>query len=222
MSREIKRVPLDYTYVEGETWPGYVISCDGCEFKPGEDEECEQDPCVRRVEPPTGEGWQVWEDVSEGGPVSPVFNDVDLLIEHLHEHGAGGVFQPCTRAAARNFVEVGWAPTMVISNFYGVVDSINAYFAGLHPFLHGFDQLSDDILDEVGKRFLCTRYVDSTINDLLLKFRARTDKFLQFHQTLTDLLCVVNEYKGELPKEIAEAAKACKEIAEKLYPQASK
>jgi hypothetical protein len=30
-------------------------------------------------EPPTGDGYQLWEDVSEGSPVSPVFASLDEL-----------------------------------------------------------------------------------------------------------------------------------------------
>ena len=32
-------------------------------------------------DPPTGEGYQLWEDVSEGSPISPVFADLDALCE---------------------------------------------------------------------------------------------------------------------------------------------
>ena len=35
------------------------------------------------VEPPTGEGFQLWETTSEGSPSSPVFETLDLLCEYL-------------------------------------------------------------------------------------------------------------------------------------------
>jgi hypothetical protein len=35
------------------------------------------------TEPPEGEGWQVWETVSEGSPITPVFPTADALIDHL-------------------------------------------------------------------------------------------------------------------------------------------
>ncbi|WP_131806841.1 hypothetical protein [Mycobacteroides abscessus] len=33
--------------------------------------------------PPVGEGWQVWENVTEGSPISPVFNDSETLVQWL-------------------------------------------------------------------------------------------------------------------------------------------
>jgi len=55
--------------------------------------------------PPEGEGWQVWETVSEGSPVTPVFATPEELIEHLVEDGI-------SRKAAEKFVlEAGWVPS---------------------------------------------------------------------------------------------------------------
>ncbi len=59
-------------------------------------------------EPPEGDGWQVWETVSEGSPISPVFSDSYLLIDWLKEQGY-------SRDAARAFVERQWAPSMVMA-----------------------------------------------------------------------------------------------------------
>lgn len=58
--------------------------------------------------PPKGPGWQVWETVSEGSPVSPVFADRDALIVWL-------IAQGYSHAAAVNFTDGGWAPSMVIT-----------------------------------------------------------------------------------------------------------
>ena len=38
------------------------------------------------TEPPTGDGYQLWEDVSEGSPVSPVFASLDELCAWAAEH----------------------------------------------------------------------------------------------------------------------------------------
>jgi hypothetical protein len=57
-------------------------------------------------DPPTGEGWQVWETVSEGSPVSPVCATADALIVWLMEQGYSA-----TAAAA--FVQEGWVPSIV-------------------------------------------------------------------------------------------------------------
>jgi hypothetical protein len=62
-------------------------------------------------EPPSGEGWQVWETVSEGSPITPVFATREALIDYLVNGGDGG----WSREAAENFVkEDGWAPSMIM------------------------------------------------------------------------------------------------------------
>lgn len=60
-------------------------------------------------DPPAGPGWQVWETMSEGSPISPVFADPERLVDWL----CGGGYP---EDAARRFVfETGWAPTFVLS-----------------------------------------------------------------------------------------------------------
>lgn len=76
---------------------------------PGQREEAEK---WERTEPPTGEGWQLWETVSEGSPISPVFPAAELLALWLTtEEGGRAAGARLTLPAARKFVEAGWAPT---------------------------------------------------------------------------------------------------------------
>lgn len=99
MSREVKRVAANFRWPENKVWDGY--------FK---DE---------KVEPPSGDWWQLWEDVSEGSPVTPSFETKEELIEWLVTHGdssdrhagRGG----WTRQAAEQIVEMGWAPSMIFT-----------------------------------------------------------------------------------------------------------
>lgn len=71
-----------------------------------------------RYEPPAGEGWQVWETVSEGSPVTPVFPTKEALIEYLvqngdlwdQKRGDGG----WSRKNAEHFVNQGWSPSGVV------------------------------------------------------------------------------------------------------------
>lgn len=69
-------------------------------------------------EPPTGEGWQVWETVTEGSPISPVFATAEGLAEHLAKVGddwdvkRGNGGWGIERAKA--FVGAGWFPSMVL------------------------------------------------------------------------------------------------------------
>lgn len=69
------------------------------------------------TEPPAGEGWQVWETVSEGSPISPVFADRENLIHWLMSPAyTWGTSKPLTREQAENFTESAWAPTAIIVN----------------------------------------------------------------------------------------------------------
>ncbi len=53
--------------------------------------------------------YQIYETVSEGTPVSPVFESKAEMVEWLVEQGH-------TRPAAENFVKSEWVPSMVISD----------------------------------------------------------------------------------------------------------
>ncbi len=60
------------------------------------------------TEPPTGEGWQLWETVSEGSPISPVFNEREDMIGYLmSDANSWGISQPLNRTEAEAFVEAG-------------------------------------------------------------------------------------------------------------------
>ena len=37
------------------------------------------------TEPPSGDGYQAWEDVTEGSPISPVFESKNLLLQFLRQ-----------------------------------------------------------------------------------------------------------------------------------------
>lgn len=61
------------------------------------------------TEPPKGEGWQLWETVSEGSPVSPVFATADGLAAWMSDPERGSRWVPTD--TARRFIDAGWAPT---------------------------------------------------------------------------------------------------------------
>lgn len=64
--------------LDPEVW-GICQTCQGegsIERYPGQREESER---WEPTEPPEGEGWQLWETVSEGSPVSPVFASAEDL-----------------------------------------------------------------------------------------------------------------------------------------------
>lgn len=94
-----------------EKW-GWCKTCDGhgiVEKYPGQRAEAE---AWERTEPPEGEGWQVWETVSDGSPISPVFADREGLIGWLMSPTyTWGTSRPLTRAQAEGFVDSAWAPS---------------------------------------------------------------------------------------------------------------
>jgi hypothetical protein len=60
----------------------------------------------RTTPPPTGDGWQLWETVSEGSPVTPVFATAEELIDHLATVGQRSS-GPMRRSAAEVLVRSG-------------------------------------------------------------------------------------------------------------------
>ena len=89
MGRTVKRVPLDFDWPINKTWYGYLINkcvedscCEDCihfarlKNIPLTSYKC---PFIEALEPPTGPGYQLWENTSEGSPMSPVFETKEQL-----------------------------------------------------------------------------------------------------------------------------------------------
>lgn len=59
--------------------------------------------------PPKGRGWQVWEDISEGSPISPVFAIREDLVDWLTSPGSAEFYHryPLTREQAEALVGAG-------------------------------------------------------------------------------------------------------------------
>lgn len=105
-----------YEFVEARcVAEGVPHTCQTChghaslERFPGQRDEAE---AWERTEPPTGEGWQLWETVSEGSPISPVFVDADGLARWMSSPAyTWGAAKPMAYSAALKFVQAGWSPT---------------------------------------------------------------------------------------------------------------
>lgn len=69
-----------------------------------------------RFEPPVGEGWQMWQTVSDG-PYTPVFKTPEELARHCAENPWGAeVNNPISYETWLTFItENGYAPSMVLS-----------------------------------------------------------------------------------------------------------
>lgn len=99
---------------------GVPLTCSTCdghgtvEVYPGQRAEGK---AWERTEPPASEGWQLWETVSEGSPVSPVFPSDEALAGWLTTkegtQAVGTRYRPVslTLEQACGFVRWGWAPT---------------------------------------------------------------------------------------------------------------
>lgn len=66
------------------------------------------------TDPPTGDGWQLWETVTEGSPITPVFTSPDALARHMTDELG------FTWSAARQLVKDG----STIGTFIGVGASL--------------------------------------------------------------------------------------------------
>jgi hypothetical protein len=110
-----------------EGWPEGCATCDATPGIEAWEGQREAATAWKSVQPPIGEGWQLWESVSEGSPISPVFPTSEALAQWLTTREGGKVAgpsrQPLTIEQAREFVRTGWAPTM-ISDAAGVHDGV--------------------------------------------------------------------------------------------------
>lgn len=127
MGREIKRVPLDFDFPLGSSYVDheYDKHCESCSKE-------DHDECDVSHDVPTGDGWQLWQTVSDG-PVSPVFATPEELVDWMSQpvpvkdrpHYDRSPYperpwaQGWLRTVAEKFVEAakrgqGWMPSMVI------------------------------------------------------------------------------------------------------------
>lgn len=86
MSRELKRVPLTFDWPLNAVWPGYQLGYYGRQDYELVEKYLSDEELGRKVEPPTGEAYQMWETVSEGSPISPPFATKEELADWLGEH----------------------------------------------------------------------------------------------------------------------------------------
>lgn len=103
-----------------DTW-GRCTNCDAT-GEVGTPEQRAAAEAWKRTEPPEGDGWQVWETVSEGSPITPVFATADALIDHLATVGYSGDWGrdgPLRREAAAALVGAGWTPSGVFTSATG-------------------------------------------------------------------------------------------------------
>jgi len=87
---------------EGETWPS--------------DEARKLYDDWERTEPPSGEGYQIWETVSEGSPISPVFVTPEALATHMAGTKWGADKGTPYESWLKFINGPGWAMSMVVQD----------------------------------------------------------------------------------------------------------
>lgn len=102
---------------------GVSTTCEHCQGSatvwPSEEikKQCED---WKETEPPTGEGYQLWQTVSEGSPISPVFATADELAEWLatsDEYTWKRNDEGTTKEQWMKFIlGDGWSPSFVMIN----------------------------------------------------------------------------------------------------------
>lgn len=108
--------------------PDVCSRCQGhayVEVYPGQRADAE---AWKPTDPPAGDGWQLWETVSEGSPISPVFATAEELATWMSDPARGRHWVPAETAA--KFIADGWAPTFIGTAETGVVSGVE--FAGFH------------------------------------------------------------------------------------------
>jgi hypothetical protein len=81
-----------------------------------------------RTEPPAGEGYQIWETVSDGSPISPVFATPEELARHM-EGTRWGADEGTPYESWLAFIKgPGWAPSLVMSS-QGIQEGVAAMAA---------------------------------------------------------------------------------------------
>ena len=96
--REGEEVTCQRCGGEGDEWPSKAHKALAEAWEP--------------IEPPTGDGYQVWETVSEGSPLTPVFATpgelADWCVANLDKRDGG------TRDQWMRFIDAGWCPSAVV------------------------------------------------------------------------------------------------------------
>lgn len=148
MGRDLRRMPMNFDWpIDRGPWWGLVlepIECQRCQGGSEDCADCEGEGHVYpRVEPPGFEaslnegeedarddgdypyGWQVWENVSEGSPISPVCATARELAEWLSRY-ATGLDEGRSVEVWLEFMRQGSAPSFVLSRAAGLEAGVDA------------------------------------------------------------------------------------------------
>lgn len=124
MGREIKRVPLNFSWPLNKVWAGYLLkccinNCDDCKLA-GELMGYKLNDCgcpnYPKFDPPKGDGYQLWETISEGSPITPVFATPEKLAKWLVGNDTS-ITKDCDYEGWLKFINgPGWAVSGVLTD----------------------------------------------------------------------------------------------------------
>lgn len=107
---------------------GIVSSCPHCDGEgatwPSKEDEAACEAWVK-TEPPVGEGWQMWETVSEGSPISPVFETPEELAGYMTGRKWGGDDGTPYETWLTFITKVGFSVSL-IGTSEGILDGVTA------------------------------------------------------------------------------------------------
>ena len=92
--------------------PNECSECGGTGEKWDSDRDKERAESWEPTEPPSGAGYQIWETVSEGSPVSPAFENPENLARWMVENDTS-ITSDSTFDDWMRFIDAGWAPSMI-------------------------------------------------------------------------------------------------------------
>ena len=93
-------------------------TCTGCNGESMHPDDVKAYNDWEPTQPPRGEGYQVWQTVSEGGPISPVFATPEELATWMSTPGNGWKTDSgSTYAQWMKFIQgPGWVPSMILDS----------------------------------------------------------------------------------------------------------
>lgn len=110
---------------EREGTPLVCTRCNGRGKLPLEGQAHIEDEPWKATPPPAGPGWQVWETVTEGSPVSPVFATSDELADWIADPDRDtDRMWWVPKPVAAKFIEEGWAPSFVSTPATGLISGV--------------------------------------------------------------------------------------------------
>jgi hypothetical protein len=115
-----------YGYLDRRNFPHECPHCKGEGGRYPDEETAKAAAAWKREDPPKGKGFQIWETVSEGSPISPVFEKPERLALWLVDHPRGSDEGTSYENWVTFIKGEMWAPTMIMSSEKGVQSGVVA------------------------------------------------------------------------------------------------